>query len=814
MFKWRLDMPLLLCFLMITCLIMLVGPATALAGPPVAPPDQGPWWEVEPEDEKPAGQYDSILYSEIAAKLHEIQENSNRVKVEVIGQSAGGRDLFLVTLSDPQAMGRLGPYQAIRRTMLTDPERAQELIDQFGDFKVPVFINGSIHGDEYPGVDATIRLIEKLAYEDGEEVQAILENVILLVNVVANPDGRVLGTRANANGFDLNRDFIAQTQPETRALVNVFTDWNPMVVLDLHGFVNPMLIEPCTPPHNPNYEYDLYIQWAFYEALAMEAELLEQTGFKAQIPFRDDPTAWDDWSPAYTPMYGMFHGGYGHTLETPFRDERGVAAHYAAVWGALKFVVENREAMIRDQIEIFRRGFLDLPQMLIPDDILDETQYDQFNNLTIKEFPTAYVIPADAPLQVSPHQPARLIDFLLLNDVEVEQTRESFELDDVEYPSGTYVVWMDQPKRGLANTFLEDGPNLSDLDGISFYSPPSVWSHPLLWGAARVVTEGENFDIDTEQIENAGEPEGSVEDGEARAYAYLPTSIAAFKATNYVLGYGDKEPPPLERPLLRATESFTDTDSGRIFGPGTIIVENNRDLVENLAEEYALDFFALDGQLDNTVTVTMTKQSLAVFGDEGVAHALETLGYDFDQISEGDINSGAIDDYDLFLNADLTWGENLNSKGRDSLKRFLSDGGDYVGLRGAGAQLAIDAGIFGEDLNYASGNGNAIVQVNYTPDDSVAAGFPEQDYGFVYSPVWFTGWEGEAEVSARYGEGDFLVSGYWPGWNGSGAEGKPVVVHQSSGDRDVTLIGLDVTFRGHPENTFRLLGNAIYNGLD
>ena len=40
-----------------------------------------------------------------------------------------------------------------------------------------------------------MRLIETLAYDDSPEVQAILENVILLVNVVQNPDGRVLGTR-------------------------------------------------------------------------------------------------------------------------------------------------------------------------------------------------------------------------------------------------------------------------------------------------------------------------------------------------------------------------------------------------------------------------------------------------------------------------------------------------------------------------------------------------------------------------------------------------------------------------------------------
>ena len=99
-----------------------------------------------------------------------------------------------------------------------------------------------------------------------------------------------------------------------------------------------MLIEPCTPPHNPNYEYDLYIKWALAEAEAMEAELFDQTGFTAQIPYRDDHLGWDDWPPIYVAMYSMYHGAYGHTLETPYRDERGVDAHYAAMWGALEFV--------------------------------------------------------------------------------------------------------------------------------------------------------------------------------------------------------------------------------------------------------------------------------------------------------------------------------------------------------------------------------------------------------------------------------------------------------------------------------------------
>jgi hypothetical protein len=53
---------------------------------------------VTPEPENPSPCYDSILHSEIAPKLREIETNSNQVRVEVMGQSAGGRNLFLVTL--------------------------------------------------------------------------------------------------------------------------------------------------------------------------------------------------------------------------------------------------------------------------------------------------------------------------------------------------------------------------------------------------------------------------------------------------------------------------------------------------------------------------------------------------------------------------------------------------------------------------------------------------------------------------------------------------------------------------------------------
>jgi len=82
---------------------------TVLVAPPsVMALEQGHWWETVPEEEKTSPYYDSIPYWQIAPTLREIEVKSNRVRVEVIGQSAGGRNLFLVTVSAPEAFGRLG----------------------------------------------------------------------------------------------------------------------------------------------------------------------------------------------------------------------------------------------------------------------------------------------------------------------------------------------------------------------------------------------------------------------------------------------------------------------------------------------------------------------------------------------------------------------------------------------------------------------------------------------------------------------------------------------------------------------------------
>jgi murein tripeptide amidase MpaA len=193
-----------------------LAPATAHAAAP-------PWCGVpEPDASQDAGAFAHIPYYAIGCTLRDIASRSHgRMHVRVIGTSATGRDLYGVVVNRLRTREERRDdrhWRRVRARMLDDPVAAQALARRYGDrIKVPVFIQGGIHGDEYEGVDAAIDTIERFAtapYGRDAETDAILDHAILVFNPVQNPDGRVLGRRANGNGFDLNRDYLTQSQSE------------------------------------------------------------------------------------------------------------------------------------------------------------------------------------------------------------------------------------------------------------------------------------------------------------------------------------------------------------------------------------------------------------------------------------------------------------------------------------------------------------------------------------------------------------------------------------------------------------------------
>ena len=92
-----------------------------------------------------------------------------------------------------------------------------------------VIVFGGVHGDEPCGVQACLRLLERLA-----EGLAPLARHQLMIFPCANPSGLADGTRSNRAGQDVNRQFHADVTAETAAVRRFLKPMPPDVMVDLH----------------------------------------------------------------------------------------------------------------------------------------------------------------------------------------------------------------------------------------------------------------------------------------------------------------------------------------------------------------------------------------------------------------------------------------------------------------------------------------------------------------------------------------------------------------------------------------------------
>ena len=210
---------------------------------------------------RPYSQY--TYYSELAGILAEFAKKApDRVRVIKQTNSANGNPLYLVVITQKMTKRQKQINDNYRKMLLADPGYilSHHWLKKGSGIRPAVFINCSIHGGETTGMDAGLQLIRRLAYQNDKLTRRILKNLVVVVNPCQNPDGRFTDSRANGNGFDMNRDFIELSQAETQQTVKNIRRWVPLSFADLHGYVNPILIEPTTFPHNPSLEYDLLVK--------------------------------------------------------------------------------------------------------------------------------------------------------------------------------------------------------------------------------------------------------------------------------------------------------------------------------------------------------------------------------------------------------------------------------------------------------------------------------------------------------------------------------------------------------------------------
>ncbi|WP_329227444.1 M14 family zinc carboxypeptidase [Streptomyces canus] len=741
-------------------------------------------------------------YHAIAPRLNALQRLGDRVSVEVAGRSAGGHRLYLVTVTAPETTARTRAQERMRELIENAPASAAKSKEIKAGYKAPVFFNNNIHGNEWEGTDASLKIVEQLATAEDTRTKSLLAHSRLYFNITANPDGRIAGTRANASGFDLNRDFVTASQPEVRAMRQIEIDKQPAVMLDLHGYVNGTLIEPTTPPHGENYEYDLFLKNTYANALGMEAAV-NGLGYSpakdgvepAQIPFRDQEEGWDDWPPIFTPQYAAFHGTVAaHTVEIPLavnnslydslpvaelrrRSAINTAVAGAAIRATLDFVQEKRTSLIADQIEVFRRGAAGAAQVPVSEETVPGVPGIGPEDVYTTTFPRAYVIPSGSTAA------ARLVDHLLANDVRVSRASRDVRLGGRTYPKGSYVVDMRQPKRGLANVLLADGRDISDK--VSVMYDISGWSLGRLWGATVTpVTSGSLAGAPLSRVRAAAHVGHVAPRGDLRLRLTDPQEIAAL---NSLLRQGV--------PVRRAADG------------SAIVPASARDLAAEAARTY-------DVVLDTTRqtgTAALHRTRVAAAVTPGELFALREMNFEVTPVSTAVLNAGfdwsSVDV--LFVSAGLDR-DALTTGARTALDAFLGAGHGLVGRGVAGAELSAATGLLAAKPVEGNGDANGVVRVvNSGPVTAGAPGSP--DHGFVYAPVWFTDLGPGVRVEQSYATGGPLLSGHWrPLPDGSGgpaaAAGQASVV---SGPRAV-LFGTEPLFRDHPKGEFAQVGRALF----
>ncbi len=165
-------------------------------------------------------------YEDVMRFIADLQKLTDKLRVESFGKTEEGRDMPLMIFANPP---------------ISQPREAR------ASGKPVVFIQANIHAGEVEGKEAMLHLSRRIVAGD---LKTLLDKLVILVAPIYNADGNEringtnrtaqngpiggVGTRENAKGMDLNRDYMKLESPEANALVELMNRWDPHLTVDLH----------------------------------------------------------------------------------------------------------------------------------------------------------------------------------------------------------------------------------------------------------------------------------------------------------------------------------------------------------------------------------------------------------------------------------------------------------------------------------------------------------------------------------------------------------------------------------------------------
>src|SRR5687767_9799745 len=400
-----------------------------------------------------------------------------RVRVLVAPEkSEEGREQLLVLVSDEANLAKLDRYKEIT-AKLGDPRKISETEAHtlIAEGKPFYWASGSIHSPETGSPEMLMELAYRLAVEDSPFIEDIRKNMIVMITPALEVDGRDrmvdLYNYRKANpgkaappllywgkyvAHDNNRDGLGLALALTRNQMKTFLEYHPTVLHDLHESVPYLYTMTGTGPYN-----------AWLDPLALDEfqvlayhEVEEMT--EGGVPGVWTHGFYDGWAPNYMLYIATGRNSIGRFYETfgnggADTRERTLGANQTSrVWyrpnppfSRVNWSMRNNVNMQQSGI-LFAMNFVAREKERFLNNFYLKSK--RYINKASNEGPAAYIIPGDTP---RPVEAADMVNLLRLQGIEVHRATKEFSVKDQKYPSGSYIVRMDQPYSRMADMLLD-----------------------------------------------------------------------------------------------------------------------------------------------------------------------------------------------------------------------------------------------------------------------------------------------------------------------------------------------------------------------
>lgn len=544
-----------------------------------------------------------LSHDQIISYVQEIARVSDRAIIYEYARSYENRPLVQVVFTSPDNQNKLAELKE-KHYQFSEPGSVVDM----AEVPLVVSLTYSVHGNESSGGNASVLTAYYLAAAQGDKMDELLKNTIVLVDPVLNPDGFSRhGTWANmhqnyaANGdgnsrqfqepwpggrsnhywFDMNRDYLLQVNPESRGRVEKFHEWKPNVVTDHHemGANSSFFFQPGVPSRNnpltPEKNYELT-----HAIAKFHAKYLDNIG-----AFYFSEEEFDDYYFGKGSSYPDINGSIGILFEQAgFRGRirqtdngmrglaYGIRNHFTTSLSTL-----DAASQLHDELLSMQKDF-----------------YSEALNLAEQSETNAYVF-GSASDKIKTQL---FIDLLNRHQIKVYRNEAEINTGGQTFESGTsFLVPVKQKQYRLIRSIFD---NVSGFADTTFYDV-STWTFTHAYDIKNAsLSTLKNLQIPDEPVQAETITGKIIGDSEPIAYVFRWNEFSSAEALYCLQNAG----------LITkvATDKFSSVINGNkeIFSYGTILIparnqqmqtEAIKEIVRKVAEKTGIDFYALSSGL-------------------------------------------------------------------------------------------------------------------------------------------------------------------------------------------------------------------------